>query len=290
MDDLSTNVYTTQDINNYTFPQSFDNEASIESDDTMFTSMIETPAPFFETPPPFVEETQQPEGDEGDEGDETTPALFIDTPPPFVAETQQPTDEETTPVPFIDTPPPFVAETTPVPLIDTPPPFVAETTTTFSPTTFSPTTFSPTFSPPTFSPPTFSPPTFSPQTTPASFISNLTQPVPILQQQKSVITTNPFIPDSIKVAELTSIQNNANEIMKSEYKKNTGVNQFSLTDLHKNITKSFMGVLNDSLNKDDESSWFEYIFIILGKDQRYVYIGILLIITALIILLINSAE
>jgi hypothetical protein len=78
--------------------------------------------------------------------------------------------------------------------------------------------------------------------------------------------------------------------MKSEYKKNTGVNQFNLTDLHKNITKSFMGVLNDSLNKDDESSWFEYIFIILGKDQRYVYIGILLIITALIILLINSAE
>ena len=268
MDDLSTNVYTTQDINNYTFPQSFDNEASIESDDTMFTSMIETPAPFVETPPPFVEETQQPTGEEEIEYEETTPALFIDTPPPFVGETQQPEGEEG-------------EETTPVPFIDTPPPFVAETTTTFSPTTFSPTTFSPT---------TFRPTTFSPQTTPASFISNLTQPVPILQQQKSVITTNPFIPDSIKVAELTSIQNNANEIIKSEYKKNTGVNQFNLTDLHKNITKSFIGVLNDSLNKDDETSWFEYLFIILGKDQRYVYIGILLIITALIILLINSAE
>jgi hypothetical protein len=124
----------------------------------------------------------------------------------------------------------------------------------------------------------------------APVIANLTQQPPILQQQKSKIITNPFISDNVKLAELNDLQDNANLIIQNEYDKSTGISSLSLFEIHKNITNSFIGFLNDLLNKKDDSPWIEYFFAILKKDQRYVYIGMLLIIIAFIILLVSSAD
>jgi hypothetical protein len=124
----------------------------------------------------------------------------------------------------------------------------------------------------------------------APVIANLTQQPPILQQQKSKIITNPFISDNVKLAELNDLQDNANLIIQNEYDKSAGISSLSLFEIHKNITNSFIGFLNDLLNKKDDSPWIEYFFAILKKDQRYVYIGMLLIIIAFIILLVSSAD
>ena len=112
---------------------------------------------------------------------------------------------------------------------------------------------------------------------------------PILQQQKSDIVTNPFISDQQKEIELTDLQNNANKIVSEQYNRNitTSIHNLSLSDISKNMSKSCIGLLNDMLNKPKSIHWFEYIQIILRKDQRYTYIGILLIIIAVYVLLVS---
>lgn len=122
---------------------------------------------------------------------------------------------------------------------------------------------------------------------PNDYITSGTQP--ILQQQKSNIVTNPFISDQQKEIELTDIQNNANKIISEQYNKNitTSIHELSLSDISKNISKSCIGLLNESLNKPEHIHWFEYIQIILKKDQRYTYIGILFIMIAVYVLLVS---
>ena len=118
----------------------------------------------------------------------------------------------------------------------------------------------------------------------------VTNTQPILQQQKSNIVTNPFISDQQKEIELIDIQNNANKIMSDQYNRNitSSIHDLSLSDISKNLSKSCIGLLNDILNKPKDIHWFEYLQIILRKDQRYTYIGILLIIISLYVLLVSN--
>ena len=111
---------------------------------------------------------------------------------------------------------------------------------------------------------------------------------PILQEQKSDIVTNPFISDTYKIAELNDIQKHANDIFEEQYNKNmtNSIQNLSLYDINKNITSSCVGLLDDVLNKPYDIGWIEYIQIIFKKNQRYAYIGILLIIIALFILIL----
>jgi hypothetical protein len=121
-------------------------------------------------------------------------------------------------------------------------------------------------------------------------IENIQPIEPILQQQKSSIITNPFISDTTKIAELNDIQKHANEIFEQQYNKNitNSIQNLSLSDINKNITNSCVGLLDDALNKPSDIHWFQYIQIILKKDQRYAYIGIVLIIIALFILILTN--
>ena len=48
----------------------------------------------------------------------------------------------------------------------------------------------------------------------------MNNPVPILQQEKSSITTNPFIPNDQKIKELEIIDKEANKIIEDAYNKN----------------------------------------------------------------------
>ena len=152
-----------------------------------------------------------------------------------------------------------------------------------------------------------------------STISNIQNPINILQQPKAKLTTNvfmensnigsnyigndknvinttsnikttPFIPDIQKEIELTELNDNANKIITDNYNKNitSSIRNISFRDLHKNISISCVDLLDDALNKPNEIMWGEYIQIILQKNQRYTYVGFLLIFLAIFILLVTN--
>jgi len=114
--------------------------------------------------------------------------------------------------------------------------------------------------------------------------------IPILQQEKSSITTNAFIPDNQKQLELSVVQREANDIILKQYNQNisSSIQNLSLSDINRNISKSCIGLLDDSFNKPDHITWIDYIQIIIKKDQRYTYIGFLFIFIAFYILLVSN--
>lgn len=96
-------------------------------------------------------------------------------------------------------------------------------------------------------------------------------PVQILRQQKSVITTNPLIvPESKVITTTTTTTSPIN-------------NKFS--DIIKNISSSFTGILDDLLNKPHDAYWNDYLPMVFHKDDRYQYLIILIIFTILYIVL-----
>lgn len=114
---------------------------------------------------------------------------------------------------------------------------------------------------------------------------SFSNPVNILQQAKSSkLTTNPFIPNEQRTFEIETIQQEANKIVEEAYKINqqSSIKNMSLADINKNISKSVIDVLDDLFIKPDDVTWLKYIPMILYKEQRYAYIGILLIFVALI--------
>jgi len=116
---------------------------------------------------------------------------------------------------------------------------------------------------------------------------SLQNPEPILKQQKSKINTNPFIPDNQKTIELKNIQDETNKILSDNYNKNKLINT-SLSDINKNISKTCIGIMNDLLNKPDNIVWYEYIQIVIKKDDRYAYLGIIFIIISLVIFMFKN--
>jgi hypothetical protein len=121
-------------------------------------------------------------------------------------------------------------------------------------------------------------------------IINLQNPQPILQQDRSNIVTNPFIPNVQKERELETINKEASDIIEKEYNKNktSSILNQPIKDINKNIAGSIIGILDDLFNKPDDTDWTSYIQTILQKDQRYAYIGILFILIAVYSLIVYS--
>ena len=145
------------------------------------------------------------------------------------------------------------------------------------------------------------------------YMKDIQNPVNILQQPKAALTTNvfinsnkntpkdspkdsitvsniktsAFIPDIQKEKEIIQLTNDVNTIIEENYNKNitSSIQNLSLSEINKNISTSCIGILDDALNKPTHITWGEYIQIILKKNQRYTYIGILLIFIAFYILL-----
>ena len=113
-------------------------------------------------------------------------------------------------------------------------------------------------------------------------IANIQNPVNILQQERSKITTNPFIPNEQKIMELEIIDHESNEIIKKAHEKNNIYN-FSIKQINENISNSTIGFLDDIFIKPENNNWIEYLQIILLKEDRYVYFGFLLIIIVILI-------
>ena len=53
------------------------------------------------------------------------------------------------------------------------------------------------------------------------------------------------------------------------------------------MSNSFIGLLDDLLNKPDHLDWINYIVIVVKKEERYNYLAVLLFFIALYILLIK---
>jgi hypothetical protein len=121
-------------------------------------------------------------------------------------------------------------------------------------------------------------------------IVNITNPIPILQQERSQITTNPFIPNEQQTFELEQLDTKANQIIEETYNKNktNSIANLNLRDISKNISSSFIGILDDLFNKPEDIKWIDYIFFIFQKDQRYAYIGIVLLIIAFYMMIIRD--
>lgn len=122
-----------------------------------------------------------------------------------------------------------------------------------------------------------------------SYTATIETPTNILSQQKSAITTNPFISDIQKQNELTEIQKNINETIINDYNKNatSSISNLTLSEIHKNISISCIGLMNDLLDKPKNVHWVDHVQISLKKNQRYAYIGILCIIISLLLILIS---
>lgn len=114
-------------------------------------------------------------------------------------------------------------------------------------------------------------------------IVNLQNAFPILQQPRSNITTNPFIPNEQKEFEIEVLEKNANEIVEKAYlsNKTSSISNLSLKNIVHNTANSFIGFMNDLFDKPKDKKIIEHIINILEKEQRYAYIGLILIIIAL---------
>jgi hypothetical protein len=118
-------------------------------------------------------------------------------------------------------------------------------------------------------------------------IINIQNPTPILKQDKSAITTNPFIPNEQKIQELEILDRDANKIIEESYQKNAFGN-LSLTSINQNMSKSIIGFLDDLFVKPKEEKWIDYLPKILQKDKRYTYFGILFIIISFYMMIVRS--
>lgn len=123
----------------------------------------------------------------------------------------------------------------------------------------------------------------------SSQIVNIENPVPILQQERSSIITNAFIPNEQKEIEIQSLDKRANEIMEKSWlkSKSNSIANLSLNDINKNISSSFIGFIDDLFVKPKDISWKSYLIEITEKDQRYTYIGIIFILIAIYMLFIK---
>lgn len=113
-------------------------------------------------------------------------------------------------------------------------------------------------------------------------------PVPILQQQKSNITTNTFLEPGNKTYDIPSNQQ-LNNFGQSDTKPTTNpkpkLHSPSFTEINKKLSVTIIDTLDDLLNKPDNINWKDYALMVFAKDDRYTYFSILLIIFALILIL-----
>jgi hypothetical protein len=121
-------------------------------------------------------------------------------------------------------------------------------------------------------------------------IANISNAIPILQQERSNITTNPFIPNEQRTMELEQIDKAANLIIEEQYNKNktSSIFNLSLRDINTNISSSFIGFFNDLFLKPADMPWRIYVPMILERDQRYTYIGVLCIFIAVYMLAVRK--
>lgn len=104
---------------------------------------------------------------------------------------------------------------------------------------------------------------------------NVSNPIPILQQQKADFTTNAYL--SKIYIDNTDNTDNDKQIIENPLINNS---------INKNLSMCIMGLIDDCINKPDDITWIQYTPIILQKDNRFTYLLIFIIFIVLFIALI----
>lgn len=102
--------------------------------------------------------------------------------------------------------------------------------------------------------------------------------IPILQQPKSNIITNPLIIPKEDPEEI----NDMNE--------NNDISDMTLSQINQNVSSSFLGLCQDILQKPKEERWNNYIFIIIQKDNRYKFLLILVFFIFIFYIIVKAFE
>lgn len=100
-------------------------------------------------------------------------------------------------------------------------------------------------------------------------IINIRNPINILSQPKSSLDTNPLIPNKQDTFEI------------EQPISGETIARVPFHELNQNIAKSCTEFLDDILNKPEDIAWNNYIIISLQKDNRYPYIGIMLLVVSI---------
>lgn len=101
-------------------------------------------------------------------------------------------------------------------------------------------------------------------------IVNLHNPVPILQQKPSSITTNTLIPKNFQQIDQESLN------FKVQNTNNTN-------SINQKISSDIIEFFNEFYTKPDDENWSNYIVKISSKKNRFIYVGIFFISIAIYI-------
>ena len=102
--------------------------------------------------------------------------------------------------------------------------------------------------------------------------------VSILKQSRSDFITTGLISADQRKKELDSITVEANEIVDATFKeRNKGIQDLTLKEILTNTSDTAVGIVHDLTNKPKQVNWLEHLKVTVTKDQRYMYIGILLL-------------
>jgi hypothetical protein len=106
----------------------------------------------------------------------------------------------------------------------------------------------------------------------------LNSPVNILTDQKAELTTNPYVkPAILTTTEITTSTTSTTSTIDKP-------RNIPFAEINEKLSINFMGFINDLFNKPDDESWSNYLAMILSKDDRYTYFGILIFFITLFIL------
>ncbi len=109
-------------------------------------------------------------------------------------------------------------------------------------------------------------------------IVNIHNPIPILQQKPSSITTNTLIPVNFQ-PQLQESQIQESRIQETqEYQVN----------INQQISSDFIEFFNNMFEKPNDTPWPKYIIDIISKKKRYTYIGLFFILIAIYMLIIRN--
>jgi len=106
----------------------------------------------------------------------------------------------------------------------------------------------------------------------------------ILKQTRSEVLTNSFISKESKESEIKELEIVANEIVADAYKKkNRGLKDMTIEEIMTSMSDACVGISRDLYKKPDNVGWVDYSSIIVLKNGRYKYIGLMIIFIVLYI-------
>ena len=135
-------------------------------------------------------------------------------------------------------------------------------------------------------------------------IVNIHNPIPILQQKPSSITTNTLIPvnfqPQIQETQESQIQESQIQETQESQIQETQIQETQIQEtqiqetqeyqvnINQQISSDFIEFFNNIFEKPNDTPWPKYIIEIISKKKRYTYIGLFFILIAIYMLIIRN--